>query len=125
MTAHPKKHQNLNLLGKQIVTKFIMEASLQKSRKKVANMSKNVLKMEVFFRAAQWAKPSPEASWSPPGLRNDSGALQGAKMLSRGLQNDPKSHSNLTQEGLKITLGSHLVFQPAVLTQGRRVPRSG
>ena len=73
----PSKFQQF---ATKIVTKCIMKASLQKKHQKVTNMSKNDLKMEVVFGACQSAKPSPEASWSLPGLRNDSGALQGAKM---------------------------------------------
>ena len=125
MSAHPQNHQNWTLLGKKIVTKCIMKSSLQKSHQKVANVLKSDLKMEVLFGACQSAKPSPEASSSLPGFRNDSGALQGAKLLPRGLQDEHKSHKKLTRESVKITLGSHLAFQPALLTQGRRVPRSG
>ena len=88
-------------------------------------MSKNDSKMEVLFRAGHFGKPFLEASWSLLGPRCDSGVLQGAKMSPRGLQNDPKIIQKWSQEGHKITLGSHLAFKLVDLKQGRRVPRSG
>ena len=88
MSAHPQNHQNFSLWGKKIDTKCITKASLQKSHKKVANVSKNGLKKSEFF-----ANPRPwesllESSCSLLGLRSDSG------VLLRGLQNDPKVLQN-------------------------------
>ena len=125
MSAHPQNHQNWNLLGEKIDTKCIMRASPQKSHQKVANKSKNNLKMEVLFGACQWDKTCPEASCSLLGLKSDSEALQGVKMSPGDLQNEAQSDQKCSQEGVKISLLSPLAFQLAVFTQGRRVPRSG
>ena len=124
MSAHPQNHQNWSLLGETMVTKCIMEASLQKSHQKVTNMSKIGLKKGLVFRAADFRKPSLEASWSHLGLKSDSEVLQGAKMSPGDLQNEPQSDQKCSQECVRITLGSPLAFQLAILTQGRRVPRS-
>ena len=59
-----------------------------------------------------------KASWSLLELRCDSGVLQAAKMSPRGLQNDPKIHPKWSQEGVKITLGSHLAKKHEKLNFG-------
>ena len=125
MSANPQNHQHWNLCGEKIVTKCIMKASLQKSHQKVTNLSKSALKKGLLFRAADFRKPP----WKPLGAFRGSEIVLGGfwmpkcrpeapKMTPKCCKSDPKMHQN-------ITLGSHAALQPASLTQGRQVPRSG
>ena len=52
MSAHSQNHQNWKLLGKKMVTKCIMKASMQKGPQKTGNLTQNAPKKGLLFRAS-------------------------------------------------------------------------